>query len=196
MTKAQLRAEYKQKRALLTFEAVSAMSQQLADRFFADEEIQHVLVRPAAVLHTFLPIVRQHEVDTWPIIRRIWAEFTHVRVVASITDTATRTLPAFDLFPDTVLVDNRWGIPEPPSIDQPVPPGKFDLVLVPLLAFDQQGHRVGYGGGYYDRLLAQCRPDCLKIGLSLFDPVPQIEAIELTDIALRACICPEHTYWM
>ncbi|MDB5241886.1 MAG: 5-formyltetrahydrofolate cyclo-ligase, partial [Spirosoma sp.] len=48
--------------------------------------------------------------------------------------------------------------------------------------------------GYYDRFLAQCRPDCQKIGLSLFNPIDLIIDAEPTDIRLNACITPEQTY--
>ncbi|MBO0932872.1 5-formyltetrahydrofolate cyclo-ligase [Fibrella aquatilis] len=195
MNKAQLRAEYKQKRVLLTPEVVFTLSQQVADQFFADQKIQHALAEPTAVLHTFLPIRRQHEVDTWPIIRRIWTEFPHVRVLSSVTDLATHMLTSFDLQPDTVLVENHLGIPEPATLPEPVW-SLPTLVLVPLLAFDKQGHRVGYGGGYYDRFLTQTGPDCLKIGLSLFGPVPTIIDVESTDVTLEGCVGPERFYWL
>ena len=68
---------------------------------------------------------------------------------------------------------------------------KIDLVLVPLLAFDKRGHRVGYGKGYYDRLLSQVRHDCRKIGLSLFQPVDVIDDIAASDIELDECVTPE-----
>ena len=68
------------------------------------------------------------------------------------------------------------------------------MVLVPLLAFDKLGHRVGYGKGYYDRFLAKCPPNCLRIGLSLFDPVERIDDVVPTDIRLNSCLTPVHTY--
>ena len=195
MTKAQLRAEYKQKRAILTPEDVSVLGRQIADQFFADSIIQQALWAPKAVLHLFLPIRRQNEVDTWLITKRVWAEFPHVRVLSSVTNAEAKTLTSFALRPDTVLVENRWGIPQPATQADPIlqPP---TLVLVPLLTFDETGHRVGYGGGYYDRFLAETGSDCLKIGLSLFRPVPSIVDVELTDVALQGCVCPEVVYWM
>ena len=195
MTKAQLRAEYKQKRTGMTPAAVFALSQQIADRFFGDERIRQALTKPAAVLHTFLPIRRQNEVDTWFIIKRVWAEFSHVRVLSSVTDTEARILTSFTLRPDTVLVENRWGIPQLATRSSPVLQSPT-LVLVPLLTVDETGHRVGYGGGYYDRFLAEVGPDCLKIGLSLFRPVASIDDVEPTDVALQGCICPEAFYWL
>ncbi|MBC7781950.1 MAG: 5-formyltetrahydrofolate cyclo-ligase [Proteobacteria bacterium] len=59
----------------------------------------------------------------------------------------------------------RWGIREPdPARCPALATAEIDLVLVPGLAFDQCGGRLGYGAGYYDRLLAGLRPDCVRVG--------------------------------
>ena len=138
---------------------------------------------------TFLPITRRNEVDTWPIIHRIWQDFPRVRVAVPITDTTSGQLTHFIITPETPLIENRWGIPEPePGRCPAIGSEQVDVVLVPLLLFDRLGHRVGYGKGYYDRFLAECRPDCLKIGLSLFEPVDQIEGVEPTDVQMDACM--------
>jgi 5-formyltetrahydrofolate cyclo-ligase len=86
-----------------------------------------------------------------------------------------------------------WGIPEPLG-SEIIAPESIDLVLLPLVAFDLAGNRVGYGKGFYDRYLALCRPDCLKIGISLFDPVTRIEEVEGHDIPLDMAICPDKLY--
>ena len=50
-------------------------------------------------------------------------------------------------------------------------------MIIPLLAFDNKGARVGYGKGLYDRFLAQCNPNCIKIGVSLFEPTPLFQEL-------------------
>ena len=77
---------------------------------------------------------------------------------------------------------NALGIPEPKR-GKSVKIKDLDIILVPLLAFDKNGHRVGYGKGYYDKLLRKCSPTAIFIGLSLFD-----EAAEIDDIMYRLYI--------
>jgi 5-formyltetrahydrofolate cyclo-ligase len=93
----------------------------------------------------------------------------------------------------TEFANSEWGIPEPVG-GSVLEPTNFDIVLIPLLAFDLKGNRVGYGKGFYDRFLVNCRPDCLKIGISLFDPVERIEDVESHDIPLDIAICPAKLY--
>ena len=64
------------------------------------------------------------------------------------------------------------------------------MVLVPLLNFDEEGNRVGYGKGYYDRFLAHCRPDCIKVGFSYFEPLDSIDDVHEYDIKLDYGITP------
>lgn len=84
---------------------------------------------------------------------------------------------------------NRYGIPEPVAAGELLEPGQLDLVLVPLLGFDRRGHRLGYGGGYYDRSFAflkgQRRPtEPLLVGIGYaFQELPGLEPADW-DIAL------------
>ena len=64
-------------------------------------------------------------------------------------------------------------------------------MLLPLLAFDSKGNRVGYGKGFYDLFLSKCKPDVVKIGLSFFDTEEIIEDVFLEDIRLDYCITPD-----
>ena len=93
----------------------------------------------------------------------------------------------------TLFTKNSWGIPEPLEgilINEQ----QLDVVFVPLLAFDKAGNRVGYGGGFYDVFLKNCRKDVVKVGLSLFEPVEKIDGINEYDIPLNYCVTPTNTY--
>jgi 5-formyltetrahydrofolate cyclo-ligase len=88
------------------------------------------------------------------------------------------------------LRKNSWGIPEPDQGIE-VPAGQLEVVFIPLLAWDKRGHRVGYGKGFYDNFLSACKPEVIKIGLSLFEAVEAIEGIRPEDIPMDYCVHPE-----
>ncbi len=192
-TKAELRTSYLAKRKALLANELNRRNVLLLTRFI-DFVQQQTQTRSLQLVHTFLPIRRQNEVDTWPLIHWLWQH--GIGTAISVTDTETNRLTHYLLTADTVLAENKWGIPEPtiraqPTIDITI----IDMVLVPLLAFDRRGHRVGYGKGYYDRFLANCRPDCLTVGLSLFEPVERIADIAETDIPLSHMLTPAATLY-
>jgi len=183
MNKQALRLLYRKKRQELSPVQYTQLNLDLYHHFFSNIDLSFM-----KVLHTFLPILGHNEPDTWLIVDRIRREFPHIRLSISRT-AANGQLENFFFEGLHQLQTNTLGIPEPKQ-GVPTPPDQIDLVLVPLLCFDQQGHRVGYGKGYYDRFLRHCRPDCKKIGLSLFGPVGAIDDLDETDIPLDVCITP------
>ena len=99
----------------------------------------------------------------------------------------------FLLTDNTKIKKNRYNIPEP--IDGIVISNdKIDVVFIPLLGFDKAGNRVGYGKGFYDRFLADCKPETIKIGLSFFEAEDKITDIYENDIKLDYCVTPETIY--
>jgi 5-formyltetrahydrofolate cyclo-ligase len=185
MNKAELRRVYLEKRRALSTPDVGVMSRLITERLFDSFEIGRF-----AVIHCFISISKLNEIDTSAICDRIWTEFPAVRTVAPRVDRKTQEIVSVPYWRETPLVENSWGIREPAG-DTLVEPPEIDAVLVPGLCLDRQGHRVGYGKGYYDKFLSQCRPDCVKIGLSLFEPVDEIDDIGPYDVALDLCITPE-----
>jgi 5-formyltetrahydrofolate cyclo-ligase len=109
------------------------------------------------------------------------------------SDKRLLTIQALAIDEDTVYHTNEWGITEPKQ-GVPVQPEQVDLVFVPMLACDRQGHRIGYGKGFYDRYLAGCRHDIVKIGFSYFEPVDRIIDTHQFDVPLTYCITPHETY--
>jgi 5-formyltetrahydrofolate cyclo-ligase len=124
-----------------------------------------------------------------------YMEFQHpgVQFVIPRMNAETNELDNILHTEDLLFTTNSWGIAEP--VDGTVVDAKeIDLVLVPLLAFDTTGNRVGYGKGYYDKLLAQCRRDVLKVGFSYFEPVDKITDSASFDIPLSYCVTPHRIY--
>jgi len=97
-----------------------------------------------------------------------------------------RRLAAVLTGPATEMVTSAWGIPEPvgPELD----PTTIDLVIVPGLAFDAQGHRIGYGAGYYDRFLPLLRPDATTIGVCFAAQLGADLPVEPHDVAVRSVV--------
>ncbi|GAA4502021.1 5-formyltetrahydrofolate cyclo-ligase [Hymenobacter ginsengisoli] len=191
-TKAALRRAALARRRALTSAEVAQRSRQLANLLFA-----HFPVAQWRWLHVFLPLARKNEPDTWPLIHRIWDEKLPVRPAAPVVQPDGISLKHYELTPTTPLLTDRWGIPEPladPATE--VAPAQLDAVLVPLLACDQQGQRVGYGGGFYDRFLAECRPGTLFIGLNILDDEPVLSLADVlpTDVPLHACLTPSQVW--
>lgn len=184
MRKADLRRAALTQRKALPESEVAQRSSQLREQLFA-----HFDVTEWKWLHVFLPIPQQHEPDTWLIIREIWERELPVQLAVPVVQPDGVSLRHYHLTPDTQLADNRWSIPEPVGAVE-VEPTQLDAVLIPLLAFDEAGHRVGYGKGFYDRFLLECQPDVFRLGLSLEPPVPTITDIWLGDVPLAACVTP------
>lgn len=103
------------------------------------------------------------------------------------------TVKAIRCDDDTRFRKNRYNIYEPEDGDG-IEPQALDMVFVPILAFDKKGFRVGYGKGYYDRFLKQCRNDCVKIGFSYFPPLDGIEDRDEYDVPLNLCVTPASVY--
>jgi 5-formyltetrahydrofolate cyclo-ligase len=188
MTKANLRKEYLQKRVALSDEDYFRYNRQLYELFFSCVDLSLI-----HVLHTFLPMAKKKEPDTWLIVDRIRREFPHIRLSIPKINVKTNQLESYYFEGLHQLSENNWGIAEPKQ-GNPTPTEKIDMVLVPLLAFDQQGHRIGYGKGHYDRFLSTCRHDCQRVGISFFPPLRPISAMEGHDEKLNAVITPNQFF--
>jgi 5-formyltetrahydrofolate cyclo-ligase len=160
---------------------------QLYQNFFSNIDLSFI-----KVLHTFLPITSKKEVDTWLIIERIRREFPHVRISIPRVNNQTNELENFFFEGLHQLTTTEWGIQEPKQ-GIPTEPEKIDMVLVPLLAFDTAGNRIGYGKGYYDRFLKLCKTNAKKIGVSFFDPEENLPAEEY-DTKLTNVVTPAQLY--
>lgn len=187
MTKQELRKKYLNKRVALSEAEYSQLNFQLYQNFFSNVDLSFI-----KVLHTFLPITSKKEVDTWLIVDRIRREYPHVRLSVPRVNNETNELENFFFEGLHQLATNEWGIQEPKQ-GIPTEPEKIDIVLVPLLAFDKQGHRIGYGKGYYDRFLKLCPAKTRKIGISLFEPEEELPSEEY-DVKLSQAITPTQFY--
>jgi 5-formyltetrahydrofolate cyclo-ligase len=177
--KKSLRSHYSQLRAALTPQDIQHKSEKIASQFV---NLPHL--RAQDTVHLFLPIRTKNEINTWYLIELLRLRYPQIRLVVSRSDFVNKTLSHYYLEPNTVLVENQYGIPEPIAA-KTAHVYALDWVIVPLLCFDRRGCRVGYGQGFYDRFLSTCRPDTKKIGLSLFPPIIKIADRHLLDVRLN-----------
>lgn len=188
MLKAELRKIYLTRQKNLSPEERKQKSREIADRFFQEFDLMRI-----NFLHVFLPIEKFNEIDTSLIYEQIRRGFPHIELVVPRVNRQTNEIENLAFKPETKLIQSSWQIYEPAG-NNLIETEKIDLVLVPLLCFDREGHRVGYGKGFYDRLLQSCRRDCLKIGLSYFPAVEKISDANEFDVKLDFCITPEKVY--
>ena len=140
--------------------------------------------------HLFLPISSKSEVDTTLMLTLLQGRDKQIILPKVAGDNVLEHILLTD---STKITNNSWGIPEPQEGIK-IDPLQLDVVFIPLLAFDKIGNRVGYGKGFYDAFLRKCKKEVIKIGLTFFDPVEQIEGTRVEDIPLDYCVSPREIH--
>lgn len=187
MFKEDARKYFIEKRAALTAQ----------DRMKKDDllliQLQTVTLPSVTFLFSYWPLEEKQEPNT--LLFTDYLEFKNPGIVLCYpkTDFNSLSMQAIQTNDDTRFRRNKYGIYEPENGDS-VNAAGIDMVFVPLIAADKKGYRVGYGKGFYDRYLAHCRADCMKIGFSYFEPVDAIEDSHDFDVPLDLCVTPDSVY--
>ena len=166
MNKKELRAMIREKKRAMTPEEIDCRSAKLCELFLQSEAYQN-----ARTVYGYLPY--NQEVRTVPMLEQALKDGKRVAVPKCYGDEMK-----FLYMDDLSKVEKGYaGIPEPVA-DEPVADDPTALVLMPGMAFDPQGHRIGYGGGFYDKFLAQ-EPDHPTLALCYdFQVLPHLETEE------------------
>lgn len=185
MNKTELRVKYKKRRESLTEEQIENLSLEIANRTLT------LPIWHKTNFHLFLSIQNKKEIDTEFLLQILAGKDKNI--ILSKSEFANGTMQHYLLTDNTRLKVNAYGIPEP--VDGIlIQESQIEVVFIPLLAYDQNGNRIGYGKGFYDRFLALCPPETIKIGLSFFEPEPLIEDIFDNDIPLDYCVTPDKIF--
>ncbi|MDP7637021.1 MAG: 5-formyltetrahydrofolate cyclo-ligase [Phycisphaerae bacterium] len=166
--KKQIRSEIMQTLATMSAEASAKASQAACKQLIGQREFAD-----AGTVMIFLPM--PGEIDARRIARDAWAAGKRV-AVPKVAAGAQGLMEAIEIHSlEADLAVNRWGIHEPTS-NRPLGTNELDLIVVPGLAYDQYGNRLGRGGGYYDRFIKRA-PDGIRLcGLAfarqLLDELP------------------------
>lgn len=185
MNKNQVRLQYKKLRENFSSEEIEELSLEIANNLLK------LPIWDASYYHIFLSISDKKEVDTEPILHILQGKDKNV--ILSKSDFKTGHLHNYLLTDSTVIKTNAWGIPEPVDGIE-IPADKIEVVFIPLLAFDEQGNRIGYGKGFYDRFLSRCPEDVIKVGLSFFEAENETIEASSFDIPLDFCVTPQKIY--
>ena len=166
LDKKELRAMIRQRKRAMTESEIAEKSDLLKERFCASRAYQS-----ANAIYFYLPY--NQEVRTVPMVQQAWADGKKV-AVPKIYGDEMKFLWIMDM---SQVATGYCGIPEPIE-DEPIADDPRALVLMPGMAFDPQGHRVGYGGGFYDRFL-ELEPEHPTLALCYdFQVLPHLETEE------------------
>lgn len=178
-----LRSHYKKKRFSLTKQEVDDLSQRVC------KQLDKLNIWKLKHYHIFISILKYNELDTSSIINKLKSE-QKIIIVPKISNNELVHIAIND---ETKFGLNEYGIKEPNDGNHFIIEN-LDIIFIPLLAFDIEGHRVGYGKGYYDRFLKLTNNSTLKIGLSFFDPINKILDIDDNDVKLDYCVTPKQVH--
>jgi 5-formyltetrahydrofolate cyclo-ligase len=173
LSKADLRAAALAKRDALSDEQRAAAAQGLAKRGLP------VAITPGMVVSAYSPI--RNEIDPVPLMRELAGQGAKLALPAVLARGKSLAFRAWS--PDDRLMLGPLGIPEPsPAAAEMIP----DVMLIPLAAFDRQGHRIGYGAGHYDYTLAHLRKVKAIAAVGIAFAVQEIRAVPALphDVAL------------
>jgi len=180
-----LRREVLARRDSLPADARAAASAAIAERVAALPEF----VAAGAVL---LTLAFRSEWNTRPLVRAALASAK--QVVVPRVDRATRMLELHSIAdPDRDVVPGHLDIPEPRAERPRVPREAIDFVLVPGVAFDLEGRRLGYGGGYYDRLLPLLSPRAARIAGAFDMQIVELVPAAPHDVRIDAIVTESRT---
>lgn len=185
MSKSQLRKTYRTLRQQLSKSQIDDYSLAIANQILK-LDIWH-----KSFYHIFLTIEEQKEVNTDYILNILAGKDKNIVLSKSYFEDFS--MKHYLLTDNTTLRKNTYNIPEP--IDGiEIQATQLEVVFVPLLAFDVSGNRIGYGKGFYDRFLAGCNPETIKIGLSFFEAETEIFEATAADIKLDYCVTPQQVF--
>lgn len=153
-------------------------------------------VRNLHLVHIFLSMKEKNEVNTQEFLDEFTNNLPWLGVCIPVMEPGSKVLKHVQLSKDVIIEENSWGVPEPVSPQRFIHPKEIDMVIVPLLAFDLAGNRLGYGGGYYDQFLSNLRPGVPKIGVG-FEVARSGEILPTDewDVKLDGMVTEERVYY-
>lgn len=187
MHKAELREKMIARRLSMEVPEVEAKSREIIGRIMGLKAFEE-----AGLIFSYVAF--RHEVETRGLIEAALA--AGKRVAVPLVDKANRRLLALEITGWEDLAPGIWGIPEPKlEAGRVLAPTAIDLVIVPGLAFDRAGNRLGYGGGYYDRFLPTLRPGAHTVAPAYSFQVVEALPTGPTDVPVQCVVTEEEVIY-
>ena len=187
MLKKEARKIYKEKRSHLSEAERSKLDDLMLIQF------QTIELPFLQSLLSYWPIEENNEPNTHLFTEFLRFRNPEMKICYPLADFDTTTMEAIATDIDTTFEKTNLNIHEPDG-GIVVPVTEIEMIFVPLLAFDSKGYRIGYGKGFYDKYLSNCRDTCIKAGFSYFEPIDSIDDSHEFDVPLNLCITPQNVY--
>jgi 5-formyltetrahydrofolate cyclo-ligase len=158
--------------AIARRDALRAAERQQAAETIADRPFP-VAITPGAVVSAFMPL--KSEINPLPLMRKLVAAGAALALPVVAGKGLPLVIRRWDF--GAPLASGVWGIREPPPDAPAIDP---DVLIVPLLAFDRHGHRLGYGAGYYDRTIAALRAKKPIVAIGIGYAAQEVERVPIT----------------
>lgn len=183
LSKIEARVKYKNLRKHLTESEILYMSVDIANNLLK------LNIWELKTFHLFMTKDENKEVDTKPIFDILIGK--EKEIIIPKININRNSLDSYIFDEKTVFSLDKLMIPEP--VNGILFNGKIDVVILPLLAYDLDGNRIGYGKGFYDKFISNLKSEPLKIGISYFSPEKSLE-FNNHDINLDYCITPNKIF--
>ena len=184
LSKIEARVKYKNLRKHLTESEILYMSVDIANNLLK------LNIWELKTFHLFMTKDENKEVDTKPIFDILIGK--EKKIIIPKININRNSLDSYIFDEKTIFSLDKLMIPEP--VNGILFNGKIDVVILPLLAYDLDGNRIGYGKGFYDRFLTTSQTrNVIKVGLSFFDPEDKIQTSKY-DEKLDFCVTPKKVF--
>ena len=185
MTKSESRKKYKALRQELPKSQIDDYSLAIAN------QLLKLNIWDFSFYHIFLTIEEQKEINTDYILNILAGKDKNIIISKSHIEDYSMT--HYLLTDNTTIKKSNYNVPEPVDGIE-IQSSQLEVIFIPLLAFDKTGNRIGYGKGFYDRFLAHCKPETIKIGLSFFEAEDETFKASKDDIKLDYCVTPKKVF--
>jgi 5-formyltetrahydrofolate cyclo-ligase len=167
-----------EKRKTLSFNFIQESSKTITEKLLSNFIFRNKKI------HLFYPIKTKPEIDTWFIHKELINQ--NCKHYTSFHNIKKDTWDCIQFDPKVDFTETTFKVPVPVKYLNSFYT-EIDIIIIPLLAFDKDGNRIGYGKGVYDKIISNLNPNCIKIGVSFFEGEKEKIHTQIHDKKLDYC---------